>query len=131
MSDAPSLSGLYIPDPDIGGLTRSLRALFAAILARALKDIFKPTYSDHKIYKTQALYWIRVDDPDSITSFISICSYLDIDADKIRHKVNVELSRIERDMPYHVKFNLGEYKLRSERPRGQTADTIVSHSCWS
>ena len=131
MSDAPSLSGLYIPDPDIGGLKRSLRALFASILARALKDIFKPTYSDHEIYKTQALYWIRVDDTDSISSFISICSYLDIDADKIRHKVNVELSRIEGDMAYHRQFNLGDHRLRSERPKGQSAETIVSHSCWS
>ena len=98
MSDAHSFSGLDIPDPDPRSLVRSLRALFAAILSRALKDIFKPTYSDHEIYKTQALYWISVDDPDSITSFVSICSNLDIDADKIRHRVFVELSRIECDM---------------------------------
>ena len=95
MSNTHSLSGLYVPDPDIGGLTRSIRALFSAILARALKDIFKPSYSDREIYKTQALYWMAVDDSNSITSFISICGYLDIDADKIRHKVNIELSRMQ------------------------------------
>lgn len=107
MSDTHYFSGLHIPDPDIDRLTRSIRALFSAILTRALKDIFKPTYSDHEIYKTQALNWMTVDDHSSITSFISICSYLDIDASKIRHKVNTELSRIECDMPYQTNINLG------------------------
>jgi hypothetical protein len=107
MNDTHSLSGLNIPDPDIGRLTRSIRALFSAILTRALKDIFKPSYGDHEIYKTQALYWMTVDDHSSITSFISICSYLDIDASKIRHKVNTELGRIECNMPHQTKINLG------------------------
>ncbi len=131
MSDAPSLAGLYMPDPDIGGLTRSIRALFAAILARALKDIFKPAYGDHEIYKTQALYWISIDDQDSFTSFTSICSYLDIDADKIRHKVNVELGKMECDRAFHNTFNIGDYKLRHEGPRGLPEERIVRHSCWS
>jgi hypothetical protein len=129
MNDAHSFSGRYIPDPDTRSLARSHRALFAAILSRALKDIFRPTYSDRHIYKTQALYWISVDDPDSITSFISICSYLDIDADKIRHKVFVELSRIECDLLHHIKFNLGNNKVRSQGPTGRSTRTIAGHSC--
>ena len=118
MSNTHSLSELYISDPDIGVLVKPLRALFTAILGRALKDIFKPTYSDHGSYKTQALYWISVNDPDSITSFISICGHLDIDADKVRHKVFVKLSRLECDIPHYIKFNLGNIKVQSERPRG-------------
>ncbi len=108
MSDTHSFSGFYIPDQGTRGLEKSIRTLFAAILERALKDIFKPTYSDREIYKNQALHWITVDDSDSITSFKSICSYLDIDAEKIRHKVHAELSRIECDMLQHSKLNLGE-----------------------
>ena len=92
---------------DIGGLAKSIRALFAAILTRALKDIFKPTYSDQEIYKTQALYWLKVNDFDSFTSFINICNYIEIDVDNIRHRVNVELSRMECGLPHHIKFNLG------------------------
>jgi hypothetical protein len=107
MNDTHPLSGPNIPDPDIGRLTRSIRALFSAILTRALKDIFKPSYSDHEIYKTQALHWMAVDDHSSITSFISICSYLDIDASRIRHKVNTELSRIVCNMPHQPNINLG------------------------
>lgn len=129
MSDANSFSGLFIQDPDTSGLVRSIRALFAAILARALKDIFKPAYSDHEIYKIQALHWITVDDPDSITSFINICGYLDIDADKIRHKVRVELSRIECDMLHHIKSDTGNKKVPSERPGGRSAGTVASHPC--
>lgn len=131
MSDALFISGLYIPDPDIGGLARSIRALFVAILTRALKDIFKPTYSDHEIYKTQALYWIAVDDSESVTSFINICNYLDIDVDNIRHIVNVELSRIECGLPHRIKFKIGNYKLRAGRASGRSAEAGVSHSCWS
>lgn len=106
MGDTHSLTGFHIPDLDIDRLTRSIHALFFAILTRALKDIFKPSYSDHEIYKTQALYWMAIDDHSSITSFISICSYLDIDASKIRHKVNIELSRIECNMPHQSNINL-------------------------
>ena len=78
-------------DTDIGVLSNSIRGLFVGILIRALKDIFKPTFSDHEYYKTQALHWVTVDDFDSFTSFINICSYLDIDVDYIRHIVNAEL----------------------------------------
>lgn len=131
MSDAPLLAALYSPDPDIGGLTRSLRALFAAILARALKDIFKPAHGDHEIYKAHALYWISIDDPDSFTSFTSICSYLDIDADEIRHKVNVQLGKMEPEMAFHIPFNIGDHKLKYEDPGGLPEETIVRHSCWS
>ena len=99
-------------NPDIGELAKSVRALFAAILTRALKDIFKPTYNDQEIYKSQALYWLTANDFDSFTSFINICSYLDIDADNIRHIVNAELKRLERGFPRNIKFNLGHYKLR-------------------
>ncbi len=88
MSDALSIS-----DPEIGTLTNSIRGLFVGILSRALKDIFKPTFKDHEFYKTQALHWITVDDFDSFTSFINICSYLDVDVDFIRHIVNAELSK--------------------------------------
>lgn len=101
-------------NPDIKELAKSIRALFAAILTRALKDIFKPTYSDQEIYKSQALYWLTVNDFDSFTSFINICSYLDIDVDNIRRIVNAELIRLERGFPQNIKFNLGFYKLRFE-----------------
>ena len=101
-------------NPDIKELTKSIRALFAAILTRALKDIFKPTYSDQEIYKSQALYWLTVNDFDSFTSFINICSYLDIDVENIRHIVNAELRRLESGFHQNIKFNRGYYKLRSE-----------------
>ena len=101
-------------NPDIKELAKSIRALFAAILTRALKDIFKPTYSDQEIYKSQALYWLTVNDFDSFTSFINICSYLDIDVDNFRHIVNAELKGLERGFPQNIKFNLGYYKLQSE-----------------
>ena len=102
MSDALSIS-----DPDIGALAKSIRGLFVGILTRALKDIFKPTYSDHEFYKTQALHWITVDDFDSFTSFINICSYLDIDVEYFRHNVNAELSKLKYDVPLHINLNLG------------------------
>jgi hypothetical protein len=109
MSDALSIS-----DPDIGDLTNSIRSLFVGILTRALKDIFKPTFSDHEFYKTQALHWIMVDDFDSFTSFINICSYLDIDVDYIRRIINTELRKLERGVPLHIKLNLNNYKFRFE-----------------
>jgi len=115
MSDPLSDTNHYIPDPDIVGLARSIRALFAAILTRALKDIFKPTYSDHEIYQTQALHWIATDDPESVTSFINICNYLEIDVDHIRQTVNIELSRIEDGLTQRIQFNLGNYQLRAGR----------------
>lgn len=95
---------ISIADNEIGGLASSIRALFVAILTRALKDIFKPTYSDHEIYKTQALYWISNDDYESVTSFLNICNFLEIDVDDIRRKVNVEMSRMERGLPHRIKF---------------------------
>jgi hypothetical protein len=113
---------------DIGGLAKSIRALFAAILTRALKDIFKPTYSDHEIYKTQALHWLTANDFNSFTSFINICSYMEIDVDNIRHRVNHELSRMECGLPHHIKFNLGNYKFRSEATSGRPAKAHASHS---
>lgn len=117
-------------NPDIGGLAKSIRALFAAILTRALKDIFKPTYSDQEIYKSQALYWMTVNDVESFTSFINICNYIDIDVDNIRHRVDVELSRMECGLPHHIKFNLGNYKFRSKRSSDRPAEAAVSHSYW-
>lgn len=95
---------IYIANNEIGGLERSIRALFVAILTRALKDIFKPTYSDHEIYKTQALYWISNDDYESVTSFLNICNFLGIDVDDVRRIVNIEMNRIERGIPHRIKF---------------------------
>ena len=112
-------------NPDIAGLAKSIRALFAAILTRALKDIFKPTCSDQEIYQTQALYWLTVNDSDSFTSFINICNYLEIDVDIIRHRVDVELSRMECGLPNHIKFNLGNYNFRSKRSSGRSARRVV------
>ncbi|WP_419658084.1 hypothetical protein [Desulfosarcina variabilis] len=66
---------------------RSTRALFVAILSRALKDIFKPTCDDYDLCRRQALHWIEVNDPESFTSFVNICNYLDIDADRVRRIV--------------------------------------------
>jgi hypothetical protein len=83
---------LSISDPNVGELANPIRGLFVGILSRALKDIFKPTFSDHEFYKTQALHWIAVDDFDSFTSFINICSYLDIDVEYVRYIVSAELS---------------------------------------
>jgi hypothetical protein len=115
MRNTQAAFDLSIPDPDIGGLAKSIRSLYAAILTRAIKDIFKPTYSDYEIYKTQALYWIATDDSESITSFISICNHLDIDVDNTRHIINVELSRIERGLPHRIKFSMGDYTMRTGR----------------
>ena len=105
MSNTSPTSDLLIPDPDIGRSAESIRSLYVAILNRAIKDIFKPTYSDHEIYRTQALYWIAVDDLESITSFVNICNHLDIDVDDFRHIINVELGRIERGLPHRIKFS--------------------------
>lgn len=124
-------NALSIPEPDIWGLTNSIRGLFVGILTRALKDIFKPAFGDHEIYKTQALHWITVDDLDSFTSFVNICSYLDVDVDNIRHIVNAELKRLECGFPLHIKFNLGNYKLRLENPNRRSAKVTSSHQCWS
>lgn len=61
MGDTHSLTGFHIPDLDIDRLTRSIHALFFAILTRALKDIFKPSYSDHEIHDSATsshfIYW--------------------------------------------------------------------------
>ncbi|BBO78891.1 hypothetical protein DSCW_63080 [Desulfosarcina widdelii] len=109
MSNACPTSDLFIPDPDIGNLAESIRSLYVAILNRAIKDIFKPTYSDHEIYRNQALYWIAVDDLESITSFVNICNHLDIDVDNFRNILNVELGRIERGLPHRIKFSVGNH----------------------
>jgi len=114
MRKTHATSNLYIPDPDIGRLAISIRLLYAAILTRAVKDIFKPTYSDHEIYKSQALYWIAVNDSESITSFINICDLLDIDVNEFRHIINVELSRMERGLPHRIKFSMSDYNMRTE-----------------
>jgi len=105
MSNASPTSDLFIPDPDIGRLSESIRSLYVAILNRAIKDIFKPTYSDHEIYRDQALHWIAVDDFENINSFVNICSHLDINVDEFRHILNVELDRIERGLPHRIKFS--------------------------
>ena len=97
---------LSISDPDIGPLANPVRGLFVGILSRALKDIFKPTFSDRELYKAQALHWIKVDDFNSFTSFINICSYLDIDVDYIRHIINAELRKLKCGVPLHIKLNL-------------------------
>lgn len=109
MSNACPISGLFIPDPDIGRLSESIRSLYVAILNRAIRDIFKPTYSDHEIYRTQALYWIAEDDLESITSFVNICNHLDINVDEFRHVLNVELDRIERGLPHRIKFSVNNH----------------------
>lgn len=91
-------------------LAESIRSLYAAILTRAIKDIFEPTSGDHEIYRTQALYWISINDFESITSFINVCNHLNINADEVRHVVNVELSRIERGLPHRIKFRASYHK---------------------
>lgn len=131
MNNAQPVSGLYIPDPDIGIVSRSIRALFVAILTRALKDIFKPTYSDREIYRTQALYWISANDSESVTSFINICNHLDIDVDNIRHIVNVESNRIARGLPHRIKFKIGNYKLPAECTSGRSAQAGDRPTYWS
>ena len=105
MSNASPTSDLFIPDSDIGRLSESIRSLYVAILNRAIKDIFKPTYSDHEIYRNQALHWIAVDDFESINSFVNICNHLDINVNEFRHILNVELGRIERGLPHRIKFS--------------------------
>lgn len=85
----------HISNPDVEGITRSTRALFVAILTRALKDIFKPTYGGYDFYKMQALTWIEVNDFESFTSFVNICSNLDLNAERVRRCVYSKLSTIE------------------------------------
>jgi hypothetical protein len=95
-----SVSGLkaHISDQDIERVTGSTRALFVAILTRALRDILKPTYSDYDTYKKQALHWIEINDMESFTSFVNICSYLDMNVDRVRRCVYIELEKIELGM---------------------------------
>ena len=109
MSNTCPSSDLFIPDPDIGNSAKSIRSLYVAILNRAIKDIFKPAYSDREIYRRQALHWISVDDSESITSFVNICNHLDINVDEFRHILNVELARIERGLPHRIKFSLSNH----------------------
>ncbi|MBR9986639.1 MAG: hypothetical protein KFF68_12075 [Desulfosarcina sp.] len=106
MSNASPTSDHLIPDPDIGRLAESIRSLYVAILNRAIKDIFKPTSSDHEIYRNQALYWVAADDFESINSFVNICNYLDINVDEFRQVLNVELGRMERGLPHRIKFSV-------------------------
>ena len=120
MSNALSVSGLYIPDPDIGRTAKSIRALFVAILTRALKDIFKPTYNDYEIYKTQALNWIAVDDRESITSFINVCNHLEFNPEQIRRTVNVELKRMKQGLPHRIKFKIGSYNMQADGEYGES-----------
>ncbi|XPS89052.1 uncharacterized protein Dvar_70710 [Desulfosarcina variabilis str. Montpellier] len=87
MKTSTSDSISTISDQDIKPIMRSTRALFVAILSRALKDIFKPTCDDYDLCRRQALHWIEVNDPESFTSFVNICNYLDIDADRVRRIV--------------------------------------------
>jgi hypothetical protein len=82
MKTSTSDSISTISDQDIKPIMRSTRALFVAILSRALKDIFKPTCDDYDLCKRQALHWIEVNDPESFTSFVNICNYL-----KTKHTV--------------------------------------------
>ena len=109
MSNASPTSDLFFPDSDIGRLSESIRSLYVAILNRALKDIFEPAHSDHEIYRNQALYWIAVDDFESINSFVNICNHLDINVDEFRHILNVELGRIERGLPHRIKFSMNSH----------------------
>lgn len=95
MKASISDSKSYIFDQDLLRITRSTRALFVAILTRALKDIFKPTYDDYDLYKKQALHWIAANDLESFTSFLNICDYLDIDVDQVRRNVYTEMSKID------------------------------------
>jgi hypothetical protein len=88
-------SKAYISDQDIERITRSTRALFIAILMRALKDISKPTYKDYDLYKKQALKWVEVNDLESFTSFVNICNYLDINVDRVRRSVYMEMRKNE------------------------------------
>jgi hypothetical protein len=90
-------SNTYFSDQDIEPVIRSTRALFVAILSRALKDIFRPACDDYDLYKKQALHWIEVNDLESFTSFVNICNYLDIDADRVRRSVYIEMRKVERD----------------------------------
>jgi hypothetical protein len=90
-------SNTNFSDQDIEPVVRSTRALFVAILSRALKDIFRPAYDDYEFYKKQALHWIEINDLESFTSFVNICNYLDIDADRVRHSVYIEMRKVERD----------------------------------
>jgi hypothetical protein len=95
MKTSISASKIYIPDKDIERITRSTRALFVAILTRALRDIFKATDDDYDLYKRQALHWIEVNDLESFTSFVNICNYLNLDADRVRRSVHTKMSKIE------------------------------------
>ena len=114
------------PDPDIKRSAESIQSLYVAILTRAVKDIFKPTYSDHEIYKTQALYWIAADDYESITSFINICNHLDIDVDAFRHMINVELDRMERGLPHRIKLVRIVTKAATMSPKDAGAPTSLA-----
>jgi hypothetical protein len=84
-----------IPDQDIERIARSTRALFVAILARALKDIYKSTYDDYDLYQRQALHWIEANDLESFTSFLNICNYLDIDTERVRQSVHIAVNKNE------------------------------------
>lgn len=95
MKTSTSNSISSISGQDIKPSIRSTRALFVAILSRALKDILKPTCDDYDLYRKQALHWIEVNDLESFTSFVNICNYLDLDVDRVRSIVTVKMRKIE------------------------------------
>jgi hypothetical protein len=97
-------SKAYMADQDIERITRSTRALFVAILSRALKDISKPTHDDDDLNKRQALHWIAANDLESFTSFLNICNYLDIDVDRVRRSVSTEICKIELGIQHQPSF---------------------------
>ncbi len=99
MKTTVSESKTYRYDQDIERISRSTKALFAAILTRALKDVLKPSYGDYDLDKKQALHWIEINDVESFTSFVNICNYLDISVDRARHSIYIELCKIELGMP--------------------------------
>ena len=90
-----SISKAYSSDQDMERITRSTRALFVAILSRALRDIFKPTRDGYDFHKQQALNWLEVNDRESFTSFLNICDYLDIDEERVRRRIYIKMSKIE------------------------------------
>ena len=95
MKTSISVSKTYISEKNREPIIRSTRALFVAILSLALKDAFKPTREDLDLHKRQALHWIEANDLESFTSFVNICDFLDIDADRVRRSVFSEMCKIE------------------------------------
>lgn len=68
-------------------LETRLRALWAAVMEQAIRDLYDVDRHKWKTIRLSALYWIHNKGNARVNSFIGICRYLGMDPDKTRGKI--------------------------------------------